>query len=170
MSQESTSATPQKRHIGGDLVIPLLGLVFTVYYFSTIINSPWTAQVSAFFIGTVLLVLIALFAFKSALAVIRGQADLGLQRLTDPVPYMGRRLGLLALTVGFIFFVDYGGFTITTFVFLTLAMLLLSRGRSHKLILVLSAIMAVGGYFLFIWAFETRFHEGPFERLMDMVL
>ncbi len=49
-------------------------------------------------------------------------------------------------------------------------MLLLSRGRSHKLILVLSAIMAVGGYFLFIWAFETRFHEGPFERLMDMVL
>lgn len=170
MSQENTTDNPQKRHIGGDLVIPAIALVFTLYYFSTIINSPWTAQVSAFFIGTVLLALIALFAVRNALAVIRGEADLGMHRLTEPVSYLGRRIGLLALTIAFIFFVDYGGFTITTFIFLSLAMLILARGQNLKLILILSATLAIGGYFLFIWAFETRFHEGPFERLMDMVL
>jgi len=109
-------------------------------------------------------------AVRNALAVIRGEADLGMHRLTEPVSYLGRRIGLLALTIAFIFFVDYGGFTITTFIFLSLAMLILARGQNLKLILILSATLALGGYFLFIWAFETRFHEGPFERLMDMVL
>lgn len=170
MSQDSTPGTPKKRHIGGDLVIPVAALIFTIYYFTTIIHTPWTAQVSAFMIGTVLLILIAAFGMVSVVAVLRGEADLGFQRLIEPVSFLGRRVGLLALTIAFIYVVDFGGFTITTFIFLSLPMLLLARGQNLKLILILSATLALGGYFLFIWAFETRFHEGPFERLMDMVL
>ena len=43
------------RQLGGELVIPVLAVVFTLYYFSSIWNSPWTAQVSAFMVGGILL-------------------------------------------------------------------------------------------------------------------
>jgi hypothetical protein len=73
---------------------------------------------------------------------------------------------LLALTVGYIFFIQWGGFTFTSFVFLTCAMLVLGNGKKKGLIFGLSAILAVGGWLLFVIAFETRFPEGPFEHFM----
>lgn len=170
MDKEPTSGEPEKKHIGGDLVIPFAALAFTLYYFSTIIDSPWTAQVSAFFVGTVLIVLIGLFILDRASVVMRGEADLGLQRLTDPPGFLPYRLALFALTLCFILFVQWGGFTITTFVFLSLAMLLLSRGRNWRLIVGLAAALSIGGYFLFIYAFEVRFPKGPFELMMAQVL
>ena len=45
------SDEPEKKSIGGDLVIPGAAVILTLYYFSTILESPWTAQVSAFFVG-----------------------------------------------------------------------------------------------------------------------
>jgi hypothetical protein len=85
----------------------------------------------------------------------------------SPHSFITKRLALLALTVGFIFFVQWAGFTITTFIFLGLAMLLLSGTRRWRLIVFLSASLAVGGYLLFILAFDTRFPAGPFEQLMQ---
>lgn len=170
MDNESNSGEPEKKHIGSDLVIPAVALVFTLYYFSTIINSPWTAQVSAFFIGAVLIALIGAFFIYSLLSLRRGEADLGFQRLTEPLSFIPRRAALFALTIFFIFFVEWGGFTITVFIFLSGAMLLLSRGRNWKFILALSAVLAIGGYFLFVYAFEVRFPKGPFEMMMAQVL
>jgi len=170
MDNESRSGEPEKKHIGGDLVIPGVALVFTLYYFSTIINSPWTAQVSAFFIGAVLIALIAAFVVYKVVSVARGEEDFGFQRLTDPLSFMPKRAGLFALTMFFILFVEWGGFTITTFIFLSGAMLLLSGGRNWKFILALSATLAIGGYFLFVYAFEVRFPKGPFELMMAQVL
>jgi hypothetical protein len=141
MDQQPGSDKPEKQSIGSDLVIPVAGLLFTLYYFSTIINSPWTAQVSAFFIGAILILLI-----------------------------VTKRLILLALTIAYVYLIQWGGFTLTSFAFLSLAMLLLSGGRNKRLILVLSAVLALTGYLLFILAFETRFSKGPFELLMDQVL
>ena len=170
MDNESNSGEPEKKHIGSDLVIPAAALAFTLYYFSTIIDSPWTAQVSAFFIGAVLIALIGAFVIYSLLSIRRGEADLGFQRLTEPLSFIPRRAALFALTIFFIFFVEWGGFTITTFIFLSGAMLLLSRGRNWKFILALSAVLAIGGYFLFVYAFEVRFPKGPFELMMAQVL
>lgn len=170
MDNESNSGLPEKKHIGSDLVIPVAALVFTLYYFSTIIDLPWTAKVSTYFIGGVLVAVIAAFAVFNTLAIMRGEADLGFQRLTDPLSFMPRRAALFALTIGYIVFVEWGGFTITTFVFLNSAMLLLGRGQRWKFILVLSTVLAVSGYLLFIYAFEVRFPKGPFELLMDPVM
>lgn len=170
MDNESNSGKPEKKHIGSDLVIPAVALAFTLYYFSTIINSPWTAQVSAFFIGAVLIILIVAFVIYSMLSITRGEADLGFQRLKEPLSFMPTRGALFALTLFFIFFVEWGGFTITVFIFLSGAMLLLSRGRNWKFILALSAVLAIGGYFLFVYAFEVRFPKGPFEMMMAQVL
>ena len=167
MDQRSTSGNPEKKHIGGDLVIPVAALAFTLYYFSTIIDSPWTAQVSAFFIGAILIGLIIIFAVKTVVSMQRGEADLGLDSLLAPRSYIPKRLALLGLTLGFIIFVEWGGFTLSTFAFLALAMLLLNEGRKKRFILILSGSLALGGYLLFILAFDTRFPAGPFEQLMD---
>lgn len=170
MSNDPDRGDPEKKHIGGDLVIPAIALAFTIYYFTTIWNSPWTAQVSAFFIGTVLIALIVAFLGFSLFSLKSGTVDLGFHRLTEPLAFIPRRITLFALTIGFILFLPYGGFTLTTFLFLSSAMLVLSRGVRWKFILVLSAILAIGGYFLFVYAFEVRFPKGPIEVLMAQVM
>lgn len=170
---------PEKKHVGAELVIPAAAVIFTLYYFYTIVNWPWnpperyiswTAQVSAFFIGTVLIILILAFVVYKLIEIRRGESDLGFQRLTEPLSFMPTRTALFALTISYIFFVDWGGFTITTFIFLSTTMMLLNQGRNWKFILSLAAILSIGGYFLFVYAFEVRFPKGPFEILMAQVL
>jgi hypothetical protein len=170
MDPQPSSEKPEKQSIGGDLIIPVAALLFTLYYFSTILNSPWTAQVSAFFIGTILILLVVIFFVKSAFAVKSGEADLRLDRLVEPRSFMPKRLALVALTIAYVYLIQWGGFTLTSFAFLSLAMLLLSGGRNKRFIFVLSAVLALTGYLIFILAFETRFPDGPFELLMERVL
>jgi len=166
MTEADPGGKPEKRHIGGELVIPVAALLFTGYYFTTIIDVPWTAQVSAFFVGTVLSICILVFLGRVALMVRRGEADLNMGGLVAPLSYMPKRLILLALTIAYIFFIQWGGFTLTTFFFLALAMLTLNEGKRPGLIVGLAATIAICGWLLFIVAFETRFPEGPFEHLM----
>jgi hypothetical protein len=179
MSDESTPREAEKKQIGADLVIPAVALVFTLYFFYTIINWPWNpadeyiawdARVTAFSIGAILIALIVVFIALNLLAVIRGEASFGFQSLTVPLAMIPRRAALFALTLGFIVFIQWGGFTITTFIFLNAAMMLLTRGKNWKFVLGLSAVLSIGGYFLFIYAFEVRFPKGPFELLMAQVL
>ena len=168
MSERQGGRSPagDKRHVGGELIIPVAALLFTLYYFTTIIDVPWTAQVSAVFVGSILSLCILIFIGRVILTVRRGEADFGLGRLIEPVNYIPKRIGLLVLTIGYIYIIHLGGFTLTTFAFLSLAMLLLNEGRRKGFILTLSAVLAISGWLLFIVAFETRFPEGPFEHLM----
>lgn len=161
-----TDENPEKRHAGGELIIPIAGILFAIYYFSTIIDTPWTAQVSAFFVGSILTLLILIFFIKTAIDVSRRRSDLRMDSLIAPYSFIPKRLILLALTIGFIVVVHYAGFTLTTFAFLALSMLLLSNGQKKGLIISMSAIMAFAGWALFILAFKTRFPAGPFEQLM----
>ena len=170
MNPPPNSKKPEKQAIGGDLIIPVAALLFTLYYFSTIINSPWTAQVSAFLIGGILILLIVIFFVRTVLAVKSGEANLRFDRLVEPRPLLPKRLALVALTIAYVYLIQWGGFTLTSFAFLSLAMLLLSGGRNKRLIFVLSTVLSLTGYLLFILAFETRFPEGPFELLMEQVL
>ncbi len=160
----------KKRSLGGELIIPVAAIVFTLYYFTTIVNSVWTAQVSAFFVGAVLIALSLAFIVRCAIAVRSGRADFGLGGLFSRADLTSGRLALLVVTLGYILFIEWTGFTITTFVFLFAGMLALNRGRSPGLIAALSAIMAFGGYLLFILAFDTRFPRGPFETFMKAML
>ena len=73
---------------------------------------------------------------------------------------------LLLLTGAYVFFVRWAGFTLTTFLFIALAMLLLGEGRKKGLVVGLAATLSLGGFLLFVVAFETRFPEGPFEKLI----
>lgn len=167
MSVEPSPDGPGKKSLGPDLIIPVAAILFTLYYFSTIIDSPWTAQVSAFFVGTILLALSVALVVITGVRVARGQADLRMGGLLAPRAIAPRRFVLFALTLSYIFFIDWLGFTITTFLFIFLGMLLLSgwERANKRLILVLSVVLSVGGYLLFVVAFKRRFPEGPFEQV-----
>jgi hypothetical protein len=166
MDEEAGREKREPRAIGGELIIPIAALVFTVYYITTIIDVPWTAQVSAFFVGSILILLVLIFSIRTARSLGRGEVSLRLGPILEPVLLVPRRIVLLALTIGYVLLIQWAGFTITTFVFLFLAMLLLNEGRNKRLILILSVAFSIGGWLLFIVAFETRFPAGPFETLM----
>ena len=165
MSTEPSPESGKKNSVGSELIIPAAAIVFTLYYFYSIIDTPWTAQVSAFFNGSILLVLCGVFIVGVVLKLSRGEATLKFDTLLEPVAVAPKRGLLFLLTLAYIFFIDWAGFTITTFLFLVLGMLLLSgRERRNKIfVVVLSALLSVGGYFLFVVAFERHFPEGPFE-------
>ena len=65
MNDRPDTENPEKKQMGGELVIPIGALLFTFYYFWTIIDVPWTAQVSAFFVGTILIGLIVAFIART---------------------------------------------------------------------------------------------------------
>ncbi len=68
MDEHSGRQRRERKSIGGDLIIPVAALALTVYYFITIIDVPWTAQVSAFFIGTILILLVVALFIRTAFA------------------------------------------------------------------------------------------------------
>ena len=167
MTDHNEAEKPERKSIGGELILPIGAFIFTLYYFYTIIDVPRIAQVSAFFVGTILIVLLMFLAVRIGKEVKAGRADLRLGRLVEPHSFIPARLALLGLTLGFIFFIEWLGFTIIVFLFLVLAMLLLSKGRNKGMIFSVAAVLAIGGYLLFIVAFNTRFPAGPFEQLME---
>ena len=169
MDEEASSRGPARRAIGGDLIIPIAAVAFTLYYFSTILHSPWEAQVNAFFVGAILLALVLVLLIKLGRELASGEADLRIGALIEPVSVAPKRLILLALAVGYAVLVPWLGFTLTTFAFLSAAMLVLNEGRRAGFVLGLAATLALVGWLLFIVAFQTRFPAGPFERLMELV-
>jgi len=152
---------------GGDLIIPAVALLFAVYYFFTIRESPWTAQVGAFFIGSVLIVLCLVFIIGALIRIRRGQARVGFSDLFSIEDFSSGRLAILVLTLLYVALIPYGGFTLTTFFFLWLCMTILGRGTNLFTITLVSLGITLSGYLLFIVAFKTRFPHGPFELLMD---
>lgn len=168
--EQNAKKQSRTKSVGGDLVIPISAFAFTLYYFYTIIGTPWTAQVSAFFVGTILIFLICLYLIRTAIAFYSGSVNLGMGSLVEPVSYVPKRLMLLGMTIGYIWTIEIIGFTIAAFIFLFVSMLILSEGKRIGLILIISLILSIGGYFLFIVAFRTRFPLGPFETFMQGLL
>lgn len=169
MADTTPSRDAGPRPIGAQLIIPIAAIAFTVYYFSTILDSPWTAQVSAFFIGTILLVLAVAFVVKQIYERQRGRVTFGLGDLVTRADVTSGRAAIFALTLLYIYVIQWGGFTITTFCFLFLSIAILNRGHGLGRAALVSFVMVMAGYFLFIVAFNTRFPHGPFETLMQKV-
>lgn len=152
------------------MVIPAMAIAFTLYYFGTIWNSPWTAQVSAFLVGGTLLLVCAIFLGRCVVWISRGEGSIGFGNLVNMDDIRTGRVGLIAATVGFCFFIERLGFTLTTFLFLLISMTILAKGRRLGLIVGLSAMIALVGWAVFILAFDTRFPRGWFETTMKAVL
>ena len=59
-----TKKNQETHNIAGECVIPLMGILFTVYYVYSIVDAPWTAQVNAVLVGTTLILVSTLFLIK----------------------------------------------------------------------------------------------------------
>jgi hypothetical protein len=159
-----------RQQLGAELVIPVVAVVFTFYYFSTIWSSTWLAKISAFFIGGILLAVCSVFFLRCFLIYKRGEGTLGFATLFNRNDITSGRIGLLVTTVGYTVFIDKLGFTLATFLFLSLSMAVLGRGKRLVLITTISLLMSLGGWAVFIYAFETRFPRGLFEDFMKAAL
>lgn len=158
------------RQIGGELVIPIIAVAFTLYFFSTIWNSPWTAQVSAFLVGGTLLLVCAIFFIRCIIVLNRGEGTLGFRNLATMDDIRTGRIWLFATTVGYVVLIDQLGFTLTTFLFLASSMLILAKGRNAGFIAMIAGAMSLTGWAVFILAFDTRFPRGWFENTMQALL
>ena len=167
MSEDPNSA---RRPLGGEMIIPILSVAFTLYFFTTIIESPWTAQVSAFAIGGTLLILCLIYFIRAGSQLAKGTAGLGFGKLFSREDITTGRIGLFAATIGYCWLIGDLGFTITTFLFLAISMMVLSQFKKIWLILLLSSILSLAGWAVFILAFDTRFPRGLFESFMAGVL
>lgn len=159
----------EKRQIGGELIIPVMALVFTLYYIYSVIDSPWSAQLNAFMIGTVLIVLVLAFIGYAAREVLKGRASLGMSDLLAPYDILPRRLGFMALSIGYLIVMPWLGFTLTTFVFMAASILVLGSGRRPVAAIVSALVMAAVAFGVFVLLFQKRFPKGPIEYLVQVL-
>lgn len=162
------------RNILPDCIIPAVALGFTIYYLTTITEVPWISQASAVLVSGLLLLAIVAFVIRSVWRIRAHRETLhfegAFQDLFGYVPVSIRRIGLLLLTVAYVWFIESLGFTVTTFTFVFSAIVLLSSLANWKRALIISLSCSVIGYIVFVYFFKTRFPMGPIEVWLKGVL
>ena len=161
------------RNILPDCMIPVMAVCFAIYYLTTITEVPWISQASAIVVSMLLFLSVLAFVVRSTLRIRRGEEKLHLALPGTGAWASGhgdtfwinmKRLALLVLTIGYVWIIDSWGFTITTFVFILLGILLLSSLANWKRALLVALSCSVVGYIVFIHFFQTRFPRGPIEN------
>jgi len=166
MSEDRENSETPKRQIGGELIIPAAALIFTLYYFSTIVNSPWTAQVNAFMVGFILIAVILIFLVARLRLVLAGRATFGFADMLAPRKVLPKRAAFAAICLLYVAGIAWLGYTLTTFLFLWSAMALLGDFKRIYFCAAISAFMTLVGYAVFIALFETRLPRGVIEKAL----
>lgn len=159
---------PEQKTTGADWIIPILAICFAIYYTASVAELRWEAKMSGVVVAVALGLLIAIFAGRVALGLIRGTHRFTMSGLFDSRQGAGRQFIMLGLIVGFIVAIQSIGFTLSVFGFLIMAFIFIARLRLIRS-LSLAAIFAISSYLLFIVALQTRFPRGPFEQLMSAI-
>jgi len=162
------------RNILPDCIIPALAFIFTIYYLTTITEVPWISQASAIVVSSLLLLSIIAFVIRSVWRVRHHQESFhfsgGGRKLFGDLPISLKRLSLLLLAIGFVWFIDDLGFTLSTFIFVFTGIIILSSLENWKNALKVSVSCSVIGYIVFIYFFKTRFPSGPIEHWLKGIL
>jgi len=164
---DSDLQKPPKQNVAGEFIIPVIGVLFTLYYISTIIDSPWTAQVNAFLVGSVLLFVTAIFFVRKGLALHRAEARFHVPLDALPKALKTSQTAFIVVSLLYLVIVDILGFTLTTILFFWASMLILDRGKRPLVKGLIAIIMAMIGYAVFIAMFETRLPKGIIEKLIS---
>ena len=167
---------PQQRprNILPDCIIPALALAFTVYYLTTITEVPWISQASAIVVSGLLLLSIMAFVIRSVWRIRQQQETLQIEgafhHLLGYMPISLKRIAMLLLAVAYVWFIDSLGFTLSTFIFVFIGIVLLSSLANWRNALIVSLSCSVIGYIVFIYLFKTRFPAGPIEHWLKGIL
>jgi hypothetical protein len=147
-----------------ELVIPLLALGFTLYYFWTVQELTAEAKANGIVIGGILVVLVALLLVRLAMRLKRGEVSLRFS-LGGDWPTDRLRLLLFAQVLAMVLVMPLVG-TIPAMAGMLLAGMWLLGGRHWPTLIGVSLITP-----LLVWAtlmvgIGTRFPVGPVERLL----
>ncbi|KPQ15177.1 MAG: hypothetical protein HLUCCO18_12975 [Rhodobacteraceae bacterium HLUCCO18] len=165
MSDDTPSG---RRQVGSDLIIPVAGIAYAVYYVYSVWDFPPEAQRSGFFLAGLLVALCLIFFVRIGILAARGRVELEFDALLGPPRGRLGRLGFVALIGAYLLTVGTLGFTLTTFSFLFIGSLLAGL-KSIRRAAIFAATASLAGWLFFIVLLGTRFPLGPFEALVNMV-
>jgi hypothetical protein len=154
-----------KNPLGADLVIPALALGFALYFFASIADLAWEAKANGVVIGGVLIALVALQFVRIAIALARREGDLGFGPLWLPRDALGKRVGMVAITVLFIATLNWLGLTLGLLAALFAALWIM--GARGKALVILPLAVAAAAYLLFVVLLNSNIPHGPIERLFS---
>ena len=154
-----------KKPLGADLVIPALALGFAAYFFVSIADLAWEAKANGLVIGGILVALIAIQLVRIGIAVAKRRADLGFDALWEPREALGKRVGMLVITIVFVATLKWLGVTLG--ILLALFAALWIMGARGKLLAIVPLIVAAAVYLLFVALLKSDIPHGPIERLLS---
>jgi hypothetical protein len=154
-----------KNALGADLVIPALALGFAAYFFVSIADLAWEAKANGVVIGGILVGLIAIQLVRIAIRVLKGDASLEFNLLWEPREALGKRVGMVLVTVAFIATLKWFGLTLG--LLLTLFAALWIMGVRGKPLAILPVAVALAAYLLFVVLLQSDIPHGPIERLLS---
>ena len=155
----------KKTPLGADLVIPALALGFCAYFFVSIADLAWEAKANGLVIGGVLVLLIAIQVGKTVVQLVRGRADLGFGPLFEPRDVLGRRLGMVVVTIAFIATLKWLGLTLGLLLALFAALWIM--GARGKALVILPVAVSAAAYLLFVVLLQSDIPHGPIEKLLS---
>ncbi len=159
---------PPKR-VGADLIIPVTATLYAIYYVASVWDFPPEAQRSGMFLAVLLIGLSTLFFIRTAIQLLRGHAEWEFSSVFGPREGRARRAAFFGLIIAYIFVVPWGGFTLTTFLFLLFGSMLAGLSPVRKAA-IFAAVASIGGWLFFIVLLKTRFPRGPFEELVAWMI
>lgn len=154
----------ERRAAGTDLIIPVLAVAFTAYFFWTVAELSWEAKANGIVIGSILVVLVGLLLVRTAVQVARGEASLAID-FGGWTEANRRRVWLLAITVAFLLVLPTLGTSISLALMLLAAMWVMGARHWPSLIGVAIALPLLTWASLMVFI-GTRLPQGPFEALM----
>jgi len=152
-----------------DLIFPVLGTGFALYYVSTIWDLPREARMSGILLSGLILLFSGLFVARFIKQARHAGIRSGITAILGTGALLWRRLGLMALIIVYVLVSPLLGFTLSIFAFLLASFAFLGE-RSLKRLLLTSVVMALVGYLLFMVVLKARLPEGPVEHLFDGLL
>jgi hypothetical protein len=156
----------QKAPLGADLVIPLLALGFAGYFFWSIADLAWEAKANGVVIGAALVALVALQLVLIAVQVAKAKGDLRADPLWQPSDVLGKRVGMVLVTVAFIAALQLLGLTLSLLLAMAAALVVMGV-RKLSTVLWISLAVAAAAYVLFIAILDSSFPHGPIEKLLS---
>src|SRR4051812_43067180 len=164
MSQER--AAPEKRlALGAELVLPVIAFAFAIYFLVSTADLQWEAKANGVIIGGLLVGLLALQFVRSAVAYLRGRADLSFGALLQPRDVFYKRLGMMAITIALVATVPWLGVGLGLFFSLAAALLVMGvRGVLHALLVAF--LVALTCSVLFTVVLDSGLPRGPVEHLL----
>lgn len=157
-----------RKPLGQELIIPVLAVGFTAYYFWTVQELAWEAKANGIIIGTILVGLVAILLLRVGVQIARGGASLRVSLGGDPATDR-MRMAMIGLVAAFLLALPILGTTIALALMLLAGMWLLG-GRHWPTLIGVSIMTPLLVWATLIYGLGTRFPAGPFERAMAVLL